>query len=81
MKEKLLEVKNLYIKDLTRIRFRNILYGDCIIIKAVEKKYLVYVENCFNNFIVCDYIGRDGSMMGQNFFETLKEAIQFFDKK
>ena len=47
-----------------------------------EKKdlYLVYAEKCELHYIVCNYIDNMGTMMGQEFFETLNQATLYFNK-
>ena len=42
--------------------------------------YLVYAENCEPHYIVCTYIDNMGTMMGQEFFETLNQAKLYFNK-
>ena len=43
-------------------------------------KKIVYAENCELHYIVCTYIDNMGTMMGQEFFETLNQAKLYFNK-
>ena len=42
--------------------------------------YLVYAEKCELHYIVCTYIDYMGTMIGQEFFETLNQAKLYFNK-
>ena len=64
-----------YIKE-----FNNLKYGKCHLLSEKENKYLVYADKCFNHYIVCTYVDDVGTMMGQEFFEKLEDAKQYFDK-
>ena len=61
--------------------FYNLKYGKCNLLNKKEKLYLVYAEKCELHYIVCTYIDKMGTMMGQDFFETLEQAQKYFDKK
>ena len=61
--------------------FYNLKYGKCHLIKKKKNLYLVYVDKCFNHYIVCNYIEpNSNAMMNQEFFSTLKEAKRYFKK-
>ena len=59
--------------------FYNIKYGKCNLLDRENNLYLVYVEICDLHFIVCTYIDDRGTMIGQDFFEALTQAIEYFD--
>jgi hypothetical protein len=61
--------------------FRNLQYGKCYLIDEKGNHYLVYADKCFNHYIVCNYIDDMGTMMNQEFFETLDDAIKYFNDK
>jgi hypothetical protein len=61
--------------------FRNLQYDKCYLIDEKENYYLVYADKYFNHYIVCNYIDDMGTMMNQEFFETLDEAIKYFNDK
>ncbi len=58
--------------------FYNLKYGKCYILQKRDSKYLLYVPNYQNSYIVCDYIGTDNALIGQHFFTTLKEANHYY---
>ena len=60
--------------------FYNLKYGKCKLLDEKKDLYLVYAENCELHYIVCAYIDNMGTMMGQNFFETLNQATLYFNK-
>ena len=51
--------------------FYNLKYGKCKLLDEKKDLYLVYAENCELHYIVCTYIDNMGTMMVQEFFETL----------
>lgn len=62
--------------------FDNLAYGKCYLIDKKENKYLVYSPfGYLKSYIVCSYMDDMGTMVGQNFFETLDEAKAFFNKE
>ena len=60
--------------------FYNLKYGKCKLLDEKKDLYLVYAENCELHYIVCIYIDNMGTMMGQEFFETLNQAKLYFNK-
>lgn len=60
--------------------FYNLKYGKCKLLDEKKDLYLVYAEKCELHYIVCTYIDNMGAMMGQEFFETLKQAKLYFNK-
>ena len=40
----------------------------------------MYAEKCELHYFVCTYIDNMGTMMGQEFFETLNQAKLYFNK-
>lgn len=60
--------------------FYNLKYGKCKLLDKKKDLYLVYAENCVLHYIVCTYIDNMGTMMGQEFFETLNQAKLYFNK-
>ena len=60
--------------------FYNLKYGKCKLLDEKKDLYLVYAENCELHYIVCPYIDNMGTMMGQEFFETLNQAKLYFNK-
>lgn len=60
--------------------FYNLKYGKCKLLDEQKDLYLVYAENCELHYIVCTYIDNMGTMMGQEFFETLNQAKLYFNK-
>ena len=60
--------------------FYNLKYGKCKLLDEKKELYLVYAENCELHYIVCIYIDNMGTMMGQEFFETLNQAKLYFNK-
>lgn len=61
--------------------FYNLKYGKCNLLDKKDELYLVYAEKCQFHYIVCTYIDNMGTMMGQEFFETLEQAQKYFDEK
>ena len=60
--------------------FYNLKYGKCKLLDEKKDLYLVYAENYELHYIVCIYIDNMGTMMGQEFFETLNQAKLYFNK-
>lgn len=60
--------------------FYNLKYGKCKLLDEKKDLYLLYAENCELHYIVCIYIDNMGTMMGQEFFETLNQAKLYFNK-
>ena len=60
--------------------FYNLKSGKCKLLDEKKDLYLVYAENCELHYIVCTYIDNMGTMIGQNFFETLNQAKLYFNK-
>ena len=60
--------------------FYNLKYGKCKLLDEKKGLYLVYAENCKLHYIVCTYIDNMGTMMSQEFFETLNQATLYFNK-
>lgn len=60
--------------------FYNIKYGKCNLLDKENNLYLVRAKKCDLHYIVCTYIDDIGTMMGQEFFETLEQAKEYFDK-
>ncbi len=60
--------------------FYNLKYGKCKLLDEKKDLYLVYAGKCELHYIVCTYIDNMGTMMGQKFFETLKQAKLYFNK-
>ena len=60
--------------------FYNLKYGKCKLLDEKKDLYLVYAENCELHYIDCTYIDNMGTMMGQEFFETLNQAKLYFNK-
>ena len=60
--------------------FYNLKYGKCKLLDEKKDLYLVYAENCELHYIVCTSIDNMGTMMGQEFFETLNQATLYFNK-
>lgn len=60
--------------------FYNLKYGKCKLLDEKKDLYLVYAEKCELHYIVCNYIDNMGTMMGQEFFETLNQAKLYFNK-
>lgn len=60
--------------------FYNLKYGKCKLLDEKKDLYLVYAENCELHYTVCTYIDNIGTMMGQEFFETLNQAKLYFNK-
>lgn len=60
--------------------FYNLKYGKCKLLDEKKDLYLVYARKCELHYIVCTYIDNMGTMMGQKFFETLKQAKLYFNK-
>lgn len=60
--------------------FYNLKYGKCKLLDEKKDLYLVYAENCELHYIVCTCIDNMGTMMGQEFFETLNQAKLYFNK-
>lgn len=60
--------------------FYNLKYGKCKLLDKKKDLYLVYAENCELHYIFCTYIDNMGTMMGQEFFETLNQATLYFNK-
>ena len=60
--------------------FYNLKYGKCKLLDEKKDLYLVYAENCELHYIVCIYIDNMGTMMSQEFFETLNQAKLYFNK-
>ncbi len=60
--------------------FYNLKYGKCKLLDKKKDLYLVYAENCELHYIVCTNIDNMGTMMGQEFFETLNQAKLYFNK-
>lgn len=64
-----------------RNKFYNLKYGWCYLLKKKYKTYFVYAPNVSMPYIVSDYLDSIGAMIGQNFFNTYKEAYQYFKTK
>lgn len=60
--------------------FYNLKYGKCKLLDEKKDLYLVYAEKCELHYIVCTYIDNMGTMMSQEFFETLNQATLYFNK-
>ena len=60
--------------------FYNLKYGKCKLLDEKKDLYLVYAEKCELHYIVCTYIDNMGTMMSQEFFETLNQAKLYFNK-
>ncbi len=60
--------------------FYNLKYGKCKLLDEKKDLYLVYAEKCELHYIVCTYIDYMGTMIGQEFFETLNQAKLYFNK-
>ena len=60
--------------------FYNLKYGKCKLLDEKKDLYLVHAENCELHYIVCTYIDNMGTMMSQEFFETLNQATLYFNK-
>ena len=60
--------------------FYNLKYGKCKLLDEKKDLYLVYAEKCELHYIVCSYNDNMGTMMGQEFFETLNQAKLYFNK-
>ena len=58
----------------------NLKYGKCKLLDEKKDLYLVYAEKCELHYIVCTYIDNMGTMMDQEFFETLNQAKLYFNK-
>ena len=60
--------------------FYNLKNEKCKLQDKKKDLYSVYAENCELHNIVCTYIDNMGTMMGQEFFETLNQAKLSFNK-
>lgn len=62
--------------------FYNLKYGKCYLIDKKGNLYLIYVDKCFNHYIVYTYIEpNSNAMMNQEFFPTLEDARKYFNEK
>ena len=61
--------------------FQNLKYGKCYLIDEKKDYYLVYATDCFQHYIICRYLDNMGTMMNQEFFETLESAKEAFYKE
>lgn len=70
------EYKGPYIRT-----FYNLAYGKCYVINETDDYHLLFVEKNFMNYIVCTYIDKMGTLLGQDFFVTLDEAREYFNMR